>query len=124
MTFDAWVIYAHSSGAAPRTTDDPFFPWAWDEVIAVLPAAATQAERAAALMAVLQTSHYIDGDRSDLVDFADPEHHFWRVAHGDYLDPLHPYLAITKARNLHYVEPADGESRGHIAFDRVPRDER
>jgi hypothetical protein len=121
--FDAWVIYAESAGAAPRSTDDPLFPWAWDEVIAVLPPTATPGERAAALMAVLQTSHYQDGDRSDLLDFRDPDHHFWTLARQDYLDPLHPYLVIARARNLGYVPSDSGEGRGRITFDLVPEGE-
>ena len=117
--FDAWVIYAESPGKAPRDTDDPLFPWAWGEVIAVLPPDATAAERAAALMAVLQTSHYLSGDRSDLIDFKDRSHHFWNLARDDYLDALHPYLAISKARNLVHVPDGSGDGRGRITFEPV-----
>lgn len=119
MTFDAWVIFAESSGSTPRPTDNPFFPWAWREVIAVLPPTATRDERSAALVAVQQTTHFVDGDRSDVISFADPEHQVWNAARGNYLDALHPYLTIARARNLRYVEPASGESRGRIEYDLV-----
>lgn len=115
--FDAWVIVADSTG--DRATDDPLFPWAHGEVIAVLPPSASQRERAAALMAVLQTAHYQAGDRSDLIDFRDPAHHFWSLAADDYLDPLHPYLSIVKARNLVHVPDSSGDGRGQITYDDV-----
>lgn len=122
IDFDAWVIYAESAGADPRPTDDPLFPWAWDEVIAVLPPTATPGERATALMAVFQTSHYQDGDRSDLLDFRKADNHAWFLARQDYLDALHPYLTIAKARNLAYVPDHSGEGRGRITWEPVARE--
>lgn len=121
---EAWIIHAESPGAAPRSTDDQSFPWAWDEAIAVLPGDATPAERAAALVVVSQTSHHSDGDRSDILQFRDRKSNAWHLARQDYLDDLHPYLVISPARNVRYVPPGEGEHRGRVEYEVVPFDER
>lgn len=120
---EAWVIHADSPGTAPRTTDDATFPWAWGEAIAILPGDATQAERATALAVVSQTAHHSGRDRSDVLGFRHRDTHAWHLAGQDYLDDLHPYLAISPARNLRYVAADAGEARGHIEFDIIPASE-
>jgi len=89
---EAWVIHAESPGSAPRSTDDPTFPWAWGEGIVVLPGDATPAERAAALVAISQTTHLAGDSRSEVISFADRDSHAWFLARQDYLDDSHPYL--------------------------------
>lgn len=120
--FDAWVIYAESPGQAPRTTDDPLFPWGWNEAIAVLPPETSAEARAAALAAIAQVTHYASGDRDDIRQFADRDSYLSGLAAGHYLDALHPYLTIVRARNLRHSPAGAGETRGRIEFDRVPRD--
>jgi hypothetical protein len=117
--FEAWVIYAESPGSAPRSTDDAFFPWGWGEVIAVLPPTADSAERQAALAAVVQTAHFASGDRSDIVQFADRNSYLGRQIADEYFDAFHPYLAVSKARNLRYEDAQAGQVRGRLTFDRV-----
>ncbi|WP_417564082.1 hypothetical protein [Microbacterium sp.] len=115
--FVAWVIYAESPGSAPRTTDDAFFPWEWGEVIAILPPDATAPERAAALSAVVQASHFASRESDDLLQFAQRGSYLSRQARDQYFDALHPYIAVRKASALHYDLPAEGEARGRIRFE-------
>jgi hypothetical protein len=117
---EAWVIYAESPGAAPRSADDPLFPWAWKEAIAVLPGDATPAERAAALAVVAQVTHLAGGEREDALQFTDRSSYFYELARQDYFDGLHPYLAISPARNVRNVKAGPGEARDHIAYEVIP----
>lgn len=117
---EAWVIYAESASAQPRETDSSLFPWAWGEAIAVLPGDATPAERAAALAVVSQTTHYVDANREDILQFSDRGSYLFGLASQDYLDANHPYLTIAPAKSIKYVEAKPGESRGHIAFEVIP----
>lgn len=121
---EAWVIYAESPGEVPRETDNPLFPWAWGEAMAVLPGDATPSERAAALAVAGQMTHYAGGDRSDALQFMDRESYASGLARQEYLDALHPYLGISPARNVRYSEPEPGEARGRITFDIIPASER
>lgn len=118
---EAWVIYAESPGGAPRATDDPLFPWGWGEAIAVLPPDTPPAARAAALAAVAQTTHFANDDRSDILQFADSRSYLSQQANDEYVDALHPYLAISPARSLRYEPAADGESRGRVMYEKVRR---
>ncbi|WP_396646222.1 hypothetical protein [Microbacterium sp.] len=120
---EAWIIRARGTGRAPRATDDPTFPWAWDEAIALLPGDATPAERAAALSAVVQTSHFASGDRSDVEQFVDRLSYFSSQVQGAHVDALHPYLEAIPARNLRYVQASAGEVRGHFDYDVIPASE-
>lgn len=114
--FAAWVIYAESSGSTARSTDDPFFPWEWNEAIAVLPPDASAAERAAALSAVVQTSHFASRDNDDLLDFAKRDSHVSGQVRDEYFDALHPYIGVRKAASLQFAPPAEGQARGRILF--------
>lgn len=120
---EAWVIHAEAPGRAPRSTDDPFFQWQRGEAIVVLPADASPQERAAALAAAAQMSHFAD-QRTDVTDFADRDGYFYGKAVDEYFDALHPYLAVSPARNLYYAAPGPGESRGRVLFEIIPFDER
>lgn len=124
VEIEAWIIRAQGTGSAPRITDDATFPWAWDEVIAVLPGDASVAERRAALSAVVQTAHFASGDRSDIEQFVDRSSYYAGQLDAEYFDALHPYLAVSPARNLRYEEASPGESRGHYTFELIPAIER
>ncbi|WES63129.1 hypothetical protein P0L94_11750 [Microbacter sp. GSS18] len=117
--FEAWVIYAESPGSEPRATDDAFFPWEWGEVIAILPPDATAAERAAALSAVVQASHFASRESAELLQFAQRGSYLSGQARDEYFDAVHPYISVGKAASLRYDPPAEGEARGHIHFERA-----
>lgn len=120
---EAWVIYPVSPGRAPRTTDNPLFPWAWGEAIAVLPGDATPEERAAALAATFQATHLADDDRSDALQLMDRSSYFSGLSRSGIIDGLNPYLQISPARNVRYVAAGKGETRGRILFDVIHADE-
>jgi hypothetical protein len=113
--FDGWAIVDDSTGH--RSTDDPFWPWAQGEVIAVLPADATSAERTAAVQALAQAYHFHGQDRSDILQFLDRSSYL--AGAGDYFDALHPYLSVVRAKNIRHVAAPSPEARGQIEFDRA-----